>query len=430
MKGVRLASVILALAVMLPSVVMAAGSDDQEIRSLEKRVTELEQKQDSHNSLLDRLTVHGFFSAGVSRSNLGTDRCLDPPTCQDTAPVAFSDGTDREWSHQALTRGGLQITARATDRTQLVMQLYASGRQDFNARVEWAYFSHDLTPQLKIRGGRLVAPFYTHSQYLHVGYAYPWVVVPQEVYRTVPGETLEGFDLLWNVTTGPVSHSVNLLWGSTNLDGHLANQPARFRVNNIVGANLNSTWRNLTLRLAYSAGDTTVDSLPEPLATYNQALNGRLAFDHVYSYFGNVGFQYDDGRLFLAGERAELGITNWFPQRKAGYLSVGWHFGRWMPLVTWAQLNSTNRSDQFFPQLDSAFGPGTARAFQSRVHQREKSWTFGVRYDPHANVDVKAELSRYYDFSHAGLGTGGFFNGPVGDESPVWIGRFSVDLMF
>lgn len=404
----------------------------QRLERYEQRLTTIERdrKIERGGDWTDKVSVHGFLSAGALRSDLDARRPVAPGS-PETTDVSSPEGATRNWSHQGLSRAGIQVSAGTSADTEVVVQLLSKGANEFDTEAQWAYFSYRVAPSLKLRGGRLTIPFYMHSQYINVGYAYPWAVPPQEVYNTVPADRFEGFDLLWDFSTGELAHTLNLLWGSTDVMSDLANQPTRFRVDNLGVANLTSSWQDLSLRLSYAGGEVTVDQLPAPLDSWNQSLNGALAFDDAYAWFANAGFQYDNGRWLLLAEKVELGFSNWFPRRQAGYVTLGRRFGSWLPLLTWATLDTTESSDQYFPGLDSCCGPEiNARAFQSRLHERQKSWTAGLRFDVTSGMAVKAEVSRYFDFSNDGLGTDGHFDGAVTDEAPVHVFRFVVDLVF
>ena len=61
----------------------------------------------------------------------------------------------------------------------------ASGRvapSNFKADVDWAYVSYELTPKLLVQAGHKRLPIYYYSDFMYVGYAYPWVRPPQDLY--------------------------------------------------------------------------------------------------------------------------------------------------------------------------------------------------------------------------------------------------------
>ncbi|PKM21715.1 MAG: hypothetical protein CVV10_07945 [Gammaproteobacteria bacterium HGW-Gammaproteobacteria-14] len=359
----------------------------------ESRLASLEQQ----NSLEDRVRINGFISFAMERtSNNVKNASGDPLNYR---------GVDDSWDTRRLSRAGVQFNARIDDRTEAVVQLLARGdaANDYNVDAQWAYIAYDINPDLTARAGRLVLPFYLHSQYFQAGYAYPWIELPAEVYGRIPKETHEGIDLVWRTGTGPVSHNVNLFWGSMDVEGI----NGVYEVRNQTGLNIRSQWQNWTSFIGYTFSDV---SLPLP----DQSGAGfydfsPLSLDEAYAYFATAGIQYDNGRLLVMAETTQLGINseeNWFPKTPSRYLTVGYRFGQWMPHLTWAQSEARGKN---CPQtLASA-----ACVLYSDVGYRQKSWTLGTRYELTPGVALKAEASRYYDFSNDSINTSGYFENPA-----------------
>ncbi|MCG8394137.1 MAG: OprO/OprP family phosphate-selective porin [Pseudomonadales bacterium] len=382
---------------------------EKKLQDYEQRLEQLEKQQfESQLSEPDRIRINGFLSAGMSRAEADTT----------AGEAAYIDGSEDKWSHDSLTRAGVQFNARLNDRAEAVVQLYGSGGEDFDAEIQWAYLDYDLTDTVSVKAGRIVAPFYLHSQYVDVGYAYPWVSLPAEVYQLAPIKTMEAVEAAWSFNTGPLSHRLTGFWGSSTVDGGPRTGHAQFQADDLAGVNLTSRWRDWTVRAAYSAADVTVsqDDLnalipPAPLLG--------LTFDEVYTYFAGLGLQYDDGSWFMSAEVASLDFGNWYPSSQSGYVSVGKYLGKWMPLVTWAEVTPKDLDDTL---------PGPIK---DGLAERQKSWTGGVRYSLTDAIALKAEYSYYYDFSDEEVTTTGFFvtDGTFEDDNASVV-RLSADLVF
>ena len=50
--------------------------------------------------------------------------------------------------------------------------------------LEWLYLTYTPTTNLQIKIGKLRTPFFTMSDFSDVGFAYPWINPPQQVYDT------------------------------------------------------------------------------------------------------------------------------------------------------------------------------------------------------------------------------------------------------
>lgn len=421
----------LALLCVLPTAVAAQEPGlDARLDAQEERIRQLESEryQTSRQELPVR--VSGFINAGAQSTNLGKD-----------GPTYL--GTDNEVRYSNFTSAGLQFDATLSDRVGGTVQLLSEGAEDFATEAEWAYLSYEFTPSLKGRAGRIVAPFYMHSQYFHVGYAYPWIEPPAEVYQTLPIRTYEGVDLTWQFSTGDIAHSLNVYHGSTAVDSAIGDTDITYSLHNLVGVNLTSTLGNFTTWLGYSSADVDLDLAqidPEdpdgvggPFPNPPAGALAPYSLENDHGYFGSAGFQYDNGNLAIMGEHIELGIdTDWFPTTEADYVLVGYRFGNWMPHVTWAQ-----NEDQGYKDIEgSPSEVALQTALYDSVKTHQKSWTFGVRGDVASNLAVKLEVSEYYDLGSredGRTGGNGAFSGnaplPDDEDSPR-VFRAAVNLVF
>ncbi|RJG17207.1 hypothetical protein D4A39_10755 [Alcanivorax profundi] len=402
-----------ALAAPMVSVGVQAETPDPDIelqlQQYERRLSQLESQQFG-SSVDERIRINGFISAGMSQANADTT----------TGEASHIDGADGDWSHDALTRAGIQFNARINDRAEAVVQLFASGEDDFDAEIQWGYLDYDLTDTVAIKAGRIVAPFYMHSQYVDVGYAYPWVTPPAEVYQLAPIKTMEGIETAWSFNTGGLSHRLAVFWGSSTVDGGPRTGNANFQADDLGGINLTSRWQDWSVRASYSGASVTVpqddlDALVPPAPLLG------LTLDDVYTYFAGLGLQYDNGSWFFASEVARLSFSNWYPSSESGYVSVGKYLGKWMPLVTWAAVYP----DELDEQLPQALNNGLA--------ERQKSWTAGLRYSLTDSISLKGEYSYYYDFSDEDVSTNGFFvvtDGGALKNDHASVVRLSMDLVF
>lgn len=409
-----------AACLLAASVSVSAQTLEERLQAAESRLASLEQQ----NTFTDRISVNGFIRFAMETQNNIKD-------------VAGNELAYRgrlaadEWDNRRLTRAGLQLNARISEEAEAVVQLLSRGTDDFAVETQWAYIGYNLRPDLKVRAGRIVLPFYLHSQYLNVGYAYPWVELPTEIYGAIPIDTMEGLDATWSFNTGNINHSMNVYWGSMSVD--VADR--LFEVNHQRGANLRSSLGNFTTWLSYTSSLVTLDltgAAPAPFAANDFV---PYSLDNTYAHYTGVGLQYDNGSLVMMGELTELKIDapdNWFPTQPGGYVMAGYRFGKLMPHITWAFMDA---------QGSSSVSTLPGQALFSNYADRQKSWTLGARYELTSGVALKAEASRYYDFANDGQNTRGAFDGPadpscppfgvcgVGTDNPL-VFRAAIDAVF
>lgn len=383
-----------------------AESLEDRLAAAESRLASLEQQ----NSVAERITLNGFIRFAMeTQTNI-----------EDSAgnKLSYRDALEPDtWDNKRLSRAGLQLNARINEDAEAVVQLLARGSDDFAVEAQWAYLSYNVRPDLSVRAGRLVLPFYLHSQYLNVGYAYPWVELPTEIYGAIPIDTMEGIDATWSVNTGSINHKLNVYWGSMQVD----TSGLTFEIDHQRGFNLRSNLGNWTSWLSYTSSLVTLD-----LTVLNPAL-APFSLDRAYAHYTGAGLQYDNGSLVVMGEITELKISspaNWFPTQPAGYVMAGYRFGKLMPHITWSYVDAEDSTD---------VGPG-AQPLYDDYADRQKSWTLGARYELSTGIALKAEASRYYDFASDKVSTQGVFSGPAGsgapDESNPMVFRLAVDAVF
>src|ERR1700732_739588 len=124
------------------------------------------------------------------------------------------------WSAAPNSDLGGQANFTLTDALSGVVQVLS--RQDANGQfkptVEWANLQYEITPDLKVRLGRMVLPTYEHSDTQNVGYTLPWVRIPIEIAYTDAGLHSDGVDVLYRVKTGSVTQNLQVRLGRTAVD--------------------------------------------------------------------------------------------------------------------------------------------------------------------------------------------------------------------
>ena len=383
---------------------------EQRLQQAEARISQMERA--SHQE--DRVSINGFLTWGADRTNTVRN--------EDGDALVYDDDVDTRWDHGRHTRAGVQLDARLTDQARGVVQLLSRADEDFSTEAQWAYLQYELTPSLSARAGRIVLPFYMHSQYTQVGFAYPWVELPREVYGVADLDTMEGLDLTWNTRTGPVTHEINVLLGSMDIES--GGLPT-FEVRDMHGINLRSQWGNWSTWLGYNNAwidqDLTGVEVPDPPDGTQPADDNAL--DRNHSYFASGGIQYDDGTVLLMAERNLLSInssTDWFPDRHGMYVMGGYRFGRWMPHLTWGHTYARGE-----PEVCGQDPSDSSCVLNAIYAEQQESWTLGLRYDLTGGIAIKAEASRYGHID----ASGGLFSG-VPDTSDPMVFRVSTDIVF
>lgn len=248
---------------------------------------------------------------------------------------------------------GLQLTYALDDKFDLVGQLVSEGKNDYRTQAEWAYIAYRMNDNVRVRVGRLTAPFYMYSESLNVGHAYPWVRLPVELYAGLYVKSMDGMDLQFRTALGDTWNMESQLYAGE------AYGPFG-KVRNAGGLNLNFSNDSLTLHAGYGAGKidfnvganmggSTIEQVEYLLEQFNYSLNSK----DVDVSFADLGATYDDGDWYAFAEYGQLRMDGWGTDWDAGIFTVGHYFGKWLPFVSAADSNPV-KTEECFAELGIA----------------------------------------------------------------------------
>jgi len=266
------------------------------------------------------------------------------------------------------TNLGLQISAKVSKKIDLTAVLHAEGARDnYNIATQWVYATYQFDDELSLRMGKYKGSFYMVSDYKDVGYAYPWVRPPLEVYSTNPIEGFTGLDLVYQTEVSDMSLLLELFAGSGDhsakyipsttdapagapyyglADSTKKGQSISFDTPNAKGFNLALTGNIGTFRIGYF--ETGVNA-------------AAFGIQNSFGSFGGVGFNIDWNNLVVYSEyivrETAPSLAGAFPDQKAYYVTFGYRTGKFLPYVTYANL-SKGKDDSPYAQLQSSVALG------------------------------------------------------------------------
>jgi len=334
-----------------------------------------------------------------------------------TDPIKYANGfaTDKlDWD----THGnyiGLQANAELSSELSATIEFQAlGGHEKYAVDMQWAYVGYAINDDLNLRAGRVKGPFYMVSEYQEIGYAYPWIAPPQEVYVTNPMRHMVGLDMVYNtnvdgidylfeIYTSSGKHEAtalpNFVDSSANTMGLKKGASIGFQTNNMVGFNATVGTGAVSFRAGYF--DTKVD-IPS-FGKFNET--GR---------FGGIGLIVDWRNIVIYSEYINRdtspGLAAAFPDAIAGYFTLGYRFGDFLPHVTYSAMDKGKDK--------SAFA------------RKQSSVTLGLRYDVGDTSAIKFEASQVTPDSDPGdIGKYGVFDSPIkGDSANTFA--VSLDVIF
>jgi len=318
---------------------------------------------------------------------------------------------DDELTFGAFSLVALQANSNLSDGLSATVQIRASGADNWDLEVAWAYLSYDLTPSMKVQAGRKLIPIYSYTDSIDIGYTFHWIRPPSDVYF-VPANKYDGVNLMYQNFFGDWEVSTNGLLGRLNEDDDLYGEatPARYRV---LGGSVEATLDDwATFRLAGFAYEDF--EFPESLVV--------STFDA--EYYG-AAIKLRPGNWFILGEytwyeidhaNLDLGggpIPNGKPLNdldSAWYVSAAYTMGSWTPHLTYSAKEFT----------DQGSGLGNSVIDTNSI-------IVGARYDFHPAASLKMEYHIFSDdTATGGLSTPQYGNIDDGTDAI----QLAIDFIF
>jgi len=302
------------------------------------------------------------------------------------------------------TRFGLQISSDIADNASVVAQILGTGtNSNFNAVVEWAYVDYEFNKYISLRAGKVKQPVYLVNDYVEVGYAYPWIRPPVEVYYlNNPLNTVNGAELLFSFPIGKGQLSFQPYVGS-NRDDIPNGGGAYFEAEGIIGIDVKYAApgylihaSNFHCREVNTFGSFTIPN--SPFGPLDVDLNGTGKCDVT-----SAGFNLDLSNVVVYAEWQERKTTDKlsrpFGDTEAWYTTLGYRIGKWLPHLTFANIKGT-ASDLYpgavCPQAVVGGCSGTTLSPTSGFNfpvPLQSSVTAGLRYEVNDSAALKMEYS-------------------------------------
>lgn len=352
---------------------------------------------------------------------------------------------------------GLQARATLSDKLSMTGQMVSRGANDYSTELSWGYLAYDVSESTSVRFGRFRTPFYTYSDFLEVGYAYPWVSPSDEVY-SLQFDNIDGVDVLYRTAlTEDLSAEIQIYAGSQEGDFQLDNSRQVIDTNtrSHVGLVATLNYGNFSLRASVHNADLTVEDfdsiggengdvgflkanlrgIPDPIASIldTNRIVDTLAIDAISSTFTQLGLKYDGELLFFAGEITNLDYESGPAAEQNRYhTTVGINLGNAIIYVGHSDADddladlTSSFSDPRLATLDDGTKMQLA-ALENGLEQisdelgvTSETNTIGIRYEFDAGAAFKVQ--------YEAIKTPSTTSNSEDDDQGIL--RFGVDLVF
>ena len=297
---------------------------------------------------------------------------------------------------------GLQTQLKISEHLSATALGVAHSNSDLDSGIEWLYFNYRPSSNIQIKMGQMRTPFYSKSDVLNVGYAYPWVIAPKELYNGYIFDEFQGIDVRYNYSTQKYSAFVEAYYGE--FDGDISSNDTQIsaQVDQLQGLIGELKSGPFNFRISYHEGDASLELQLEELASNIQLAGfektaNSLEPDGPVEFY-QLGFEYDSLNYFLFSEWTKIKPKQIiFPEITSYYLTLGKYINDLTFLITYGyrgddledkinEIPSGISSD--LDQLSLVY----QMVFDGRQESDISSWTLGVRWDVRYDTALKAEF--------------------------------------
>lgn len=322
----------------------------------------------------------------------------------DTEDVSYLDynsefklGNDSLIALQASTDINNSLSATA----QLI---YHSGPHR-NSGVEWAYLTYKVNNKLKVKAGKLRTPFFSYSDVIDVGFAYPWLTPPKQVYQPFVFSNFMGANISYNFTHNDIGYYLEGYWGQFDDTTYVNGEDFKTKVDDLRGLIANINIANLSFRISYHIGDVAfqqqeLNDLSKVLsdAGFHKSANSIGTYGDIQAWQAGLG--YDALNYFARFEFMNLSSDLLTLAETTGYyITLGYNLYPFTFHFTFADHNSDFSSPLVeipygvTPQLDVLY-QSYNDVFDYLNTNDVRSGTIGMRWDYLSNLSFKFDVTQ------------------------------------
>lgn len=311
-------------------------------------------------------------------------------------------GYEDDFSFEQDSLIGLQGQLKVSEQLSVTALGVAHSNSNLDSGIEWLYLHYRPRSDIQIKLGQMRTPFYSKSDVLNVGYAYPWVIAPKELYTDYIFDEFQGVDIRYSYFADHYSTFIEIYYGEFDDEITINSEPFDTNVDNLQGIIGELKLGGFNYRLSFHKGDANPDlglnTLADGilLAGFSQTANSLRTEGPVEFY--QVGIEYDSLDYFLISEWTKIvPRQKLFPEITSYYLTLGQHINEFTYLVTYGFRKDTLEGgiNEIPAGLNSnldALSAGYQFVYDSRQQNEVTSWSLGLRWDVRYDTALKIEL--------------------------------------
>lgn len=311
---------------------------------------------------------------------------------------------------------GLRLDLNINDKLKIVTQGILHSSEDRDSEIQWLYLQYQATRSLSVRLGRQRMPFFDFSETNDVGFAYPWITPPLQVYSNFLFFDIDGAMASYEFSSKGVSGAVEAYWGEFEGDLTVAETTAFTTVDNGHGLILKLNFDAFSFRASHHR--TKIDIGLKPILEFKSILSNVGLIESANSLglagqleFSQASLNYDSFDYFLKAEVTRYDSDFlFFPDVNSGYITAGYNFYPFSMHFTYALskesyiLPNNSIPKGLAPQI-TALSFAFDQTLDNLNNYGLESTSIGVRYDWNENIALKAEITKLNGEATRGLFT-------------------------
>ncbi len=340
---------------------------------------------------------------------------------------------------------GIQFRGDLDDDLSVTAQIVGRGNSDYDAILNWAYFTYNFTDEFSVKAGRQRIAYFMYSDFIDVGYAYHWISPPNSTYGISGFDNVDGVNFEYFTDLAGWTSRLNLHVGKSRADIESSGSIVQVDSDDFFALTWNMNYDWFTFQIMRQESRVTLDSYSTLASaidsTWQQFLQPALTSAQIDlldvnndpSSFTGFGVSADTGDWLAVAEYTliELDESPVTEDRASWYVSGGYRWDDYTISLTYENQESPNTAETLalldgiqgvFSVAPSAAPLNAAIDAAYRIGADFNTTTVGFRYDFHPSAAFKIDYSiSEYEYDQG--------RGTTTDLEPHLV-RMGVDLVF
>ncbi|GAB2992420.1 hypothetical protein [Psychrosphaera aestuarii] len=343
----------------------------------------------SDNKPEDKFSFSGFGQLVIGKLN--TDK-------------ANYNDYDDSFSFKSESLLGLQFDYKFTEQLSLSSQVIAYSNSKRNSGISWLTLNYQPNKNVLVKIGKLKVPFFNYSDISNVGFSYPWITLPEQVYNDYMFDEVDGVFFRYDVPVSIFSFNLEGYWGSKKDTYYIGHDLIDIDVDDLKGLIANIGANNLSFRASIhqahnNSGDRRILEFSKQLRQlgFTESADSLSLKGDVNFY--QVSINYDNLDYFIRSEWSKVSPKEIsIPTIESSYFTIGYNQYPFTVSLTRGASNTSYSGRAFdiplgvSPELD-ALNNLYNFTYNSLPRDTLDSTSLGIRWDWQTNIAIKTDVT-------------------------------------